>query len=138
MLMAQSLDGKIAKDSNHFPDWTGREDKKLFVRITKRAGVVIMGSKTFDTIGTPLPNRRNIVMTRNKSRKSHWENLVFTDKSPGEILGRLYRDGFNEVILAGGAIINGLLWKDRLIDEIIVSITPNRQTHRSRGLRRCR
>lgn len=124
LLMAITLDGKIGLDSDHFPDWTGKEDKKLFVEMTKKAGVFIMGSKTFDTIGKPLPERKNIVMTRNKNRTSEWENLVFTDESPREILAQLEKEGFSEVILAGGAMINTLFVRENLIHEIVLTICP--------------
>ena len=30
MLMAVTADGKIARNSSHFPDWTSKEDKKVF------------------------------------------------------------------------------------------------------------
>jgi len=43
----------------HIPD-----DLKRFKRITSGHSV-IMGRKTFESIGKPLPNRRNIVVTRN-------------------------------------------------------------------------
>ncbi|GBC61100.1 dihydrofolate reductase [Desulfonema ishimotonii] len=124
LLMATTLDGKIGKSPDHFPDWTGKADKKLFVEITKRAGVVIMGSKTFDTIGKPLPDRKNIILTRNKKRISEWENLVFTDESPGAVLEHLAAEGFSEVVLAGGAMVNSLFAEAGLIDEIIVTISP--------------
>lgn len=124
MLMALTLDGKIGKTPDHFPDWTGRDDKKLFVKLSKRAGAVIMGSKTYDTIGKPLPERKNIVLTRDKSRRSEWDNLVFTDRTPGEILDELTREGYEEAILAGGALVNSLFAYDGLIDEIIVTISP--------------
>ncbi|MBF0204054.1 MAG: dihydrofolate reductase, partial [Desulfamplus sp.] len=68
LVMAMTLDGKIARHSMEPVDWTGKADKKKFVEITKKAGAVIMGSTTFDTIGKRLPNRKNIVMTRNASR----------------------------------------------------------------------
>jgi dihydrofolate reductase len=124
LLMAQTLDGKIARHADHFPDWTGRADKQLFVRATRRAGVIIMGSKTFDTIGRPLPGRRNVVMTRDPKRVSQWENLVYTSLAPVEILRGLEQEGFEKVILAGGARINTLFAQAGLIDEIIVTITP--------------
>ena len=124
LLMAQTLDGKIAKHADHFPDWTGRADKRLFVRATRRAGAIIMGSKTYDTIGQPLPGRRNVVMTRDARRVSKWDNLVYTSLTPGEILKNLERDGYERVILAGGARINSLFAKAGLIDEILVTITP--------------
>jgi dihydrofolate reductase len=124
LLMALTLDGKIAKDPDHYPDWTGKEDKKLFAEISKKAGVVIMGSKTFDTFGKPLPKRKNVILTRNKNRKSQWENLVYTDKKPNEILKVLEADGYSNVVLAGGATINSLFATEKLIDEIIVTVSP--------------
>ncbi len=124
LLMAMTLDGKIAKNDRHFPDWTGSDDKKFFVQLTKKAGVVIMGSKTFDTIGVPLPERKNIVLTRNRSRQSGRGDLVFTDKPPATILGDLEKDGYSEAVLAGGSIVNSLFARANLIDEIIITIAP--------------
>jgi dihydrofolate reductase len=124
LLMALTLDGKIAKSPDHYPDWTGKEDKKLFAGISKKAGVVIMGSKTFDTFGSPLPNRKNVILTRNKNRISEWENLVYTDKRPAEILKDLEKEGFSKAVLAGGATINSLFAKEKLIDQIIVTVSP--------------
>lgn len=123
MVMAMTLDGKIARDDNHPADWTGKEDKRKFVEITKRAGVVIMGSKTFDTIGKALPGRKNIVMTRNRDRKSA-DNLIFTDQDPELILKGLAREGFREAALLGGAQINSLFARANLIDEICVTVIP--------------
>jgi dihydrofolate reductase len=122
--MALTLDGKIGRNPDHFPDWTGKEDKKFFAEISKKAGAIIMGSKTFDTFGSPLPDRDNIVLTRDKNRKSKWPNLVFTDKKPREILNDLKKTGFAKVILAGGALVNSLFAMENLIDEIIVTISP--------------
>ncbi len=124
VLMAMTLDGKIGRSPDHFPDWTGAADKKLFVEMSKRAGVVIMGSKTYDTIGRPLPERKNIVMTRDANRQSEWENLEFTQASPQDILTRLEAEGCVEVILAGGAMVNSLFAEAGLIDEIVVTISP--------------
>ena len=124
LVMAITLDGKIGKSPDHFPDWTGKEDKKFFAEITKKAGVVIMGSKTFDTIGYPLPSRKNIILTRDKRRTSQWENLVYTDKRPKELLEELESEGFAQVVLAGGSLINSLFAEENLIDEIFVTIAP--------------
>ena len=44
LLMALTVDGKIAKDSNHFPDWTGKADKKLFVAVSKKIMEVLLGT----------------------------------------------------------------------------------------------
>ncbi len=46
LLMAMTLDGKIARTHSELVDWTGKKDKQYFVTVTRDAGVVIMGSKT--------------------------------------------------------------------------------------------
>ncbi len=122
--MAATADGIIARNSSQIIDWTGREDKKYFIHITKQAGVMIMGSKTFDMIGKVLPERKNIVMTRDKTRKSHDKNLIFTDTPPGLILQDLHAQGFQSAVLIGGSIVNTLFLKENLIDEIHVTIVP--------------
>jgi dihydrofolate reductase len=48
---------------NRLP-WHLPEDLAHFKRLTS-GHPIIMGRKTFDSIGRPLPNRRNIVITRN-------------------------------------------------------------------------
>ena len=48
--------------------WHLPEDLAFFKRITS-GHPIIMGRKTFESIGRPLPNRRNIVITRNPGWK---------------------------------------------------------------------
>lgn len=124
LLMALTLDGKIGKTVDHFPDWTGSADKKLFAAMSRAAGVVIMGSRTFDTIGKPLPGRKNIVMTRNKERRSTWENLEFTNRSPEQLVRELERSGHQSAILAGGTMINTVFAEAGLVDELVVTVSP--------------
>jgi dihydrofolate reductase len=124
LLMALTADGKIGKNSAHFPDWSGKEDKKRFKQFTLKAGVVVMGSATYDTIGWPLPGRKNIVLTRRTDRCSNQENLVFTNQKPAEILEDLTAEGFKHVILIGGAQINYLFARKGLIDEMILTYCP--------------
>jgi dihydrofolate reductase len=124
LVMAITLDGKIGKSPDHFPDWTGKEDKRLFANLSRKAGVVIMGSRTFDTIGMPLAGRKNVIFTRDRHRKSEWENLIFTDQEPKSFLAGLEKEGYNEVILAGGAFLNSLFAEKGLIDELVVTICP--------------
>ena len=50
--------------------WKIPDDLKRFKKITE-GHPIIMGRKTFESIGRPLPNRRNIVVTRDKSYLRH-------------------------------------------------------------------
>lgn len=62
-IVATDLNGCIGKDGK-IP-WHIPTDLKRFKELTT-GGVVIMGRKTFDSLGSkPLPNRMNIVVTKN-------------------------------------------------------------------------
>lgn len=127
LLMAITLDGKIAQSSDHFPDWTGKADKKFFMQQTKAAGCLIMGSTTYDTIGRPLPGRKNMIMTRTPESRVHDHapsELEFTKATPAEIVEQLSSEGFEQAILGGGAQINTLWAEAHLIDEIWLTISP--------------
>lgn len=61
LIVARSEDNVIGYDNN-LP-WRIPEDLKHFKSITK-GHAIIMGRKTHDSIGRPLPKRRNIVVSR--------------------------------------------------------------------------
>jgi len=59
-VMAMNLDRTVGL-GNKIP-WYSKEDFKHFKDITT-GGVVIMGRKTFESIGKPLPNRTNVIIS---------------------------------------------------------------------------
>ncbi len=64
----------IGKDNSliwHFPD-----DLKHFKKLTS-GHHIIMGRKTFESVGRPLPNRTNIIITRQKDY--HAEGCLVAD-----------------------------------------------------------
>ena len=62
LIVAVDAAGGIGAD-NKMP-WHLPEDLAHFKRLTS-GHPIVMGRKTFDSIGRALPNRRNIVITRN-------------------------------------------------------------------------
>ncbi len=64
LIAAVARNGAIGKDNALL--WRLPEYLKFFKRTTLGCPV-IMGRKTWDSIGRPLPGRRNIVITRNTS-----------------------------------------------------------------------
>ncbi len=53
--------------NNKMP-WNIKEEMRHFISSTK-GHTVVMGRKTYESIGKPLPNRTNIVLTNNKDLK---------------------------------------------------------------------
>jgi len=123
LIAAITVDGFIGYSSDHLANWTSSEDKKVFVKITKEAGVIVLGSKTFQTIGRALPDRRNIVYTRNP-KSIAVEGVETTDESPKLLVKRLSMEGHNSVAICGGATIYSLFLSAGLVTDIYLTIEP--------------
>ena len=64
LIVARANGGVIGKDGE-LP-WNEPEDLAHFKRVTM-GHAILMGRKTFESIGRPLPGRRNIVLSRDPS-----------------------------------------------------------------------
>jgi dihydrofolate reductase len=99
---------------NNALPWRLPEDLAFFKRITS-GHTIIMGRKTFDSIGRPLPNRRNIVVTRNPvwshpgTQAATSIDQAIASASDGNVDG--------DVFIIGGAqiYIDAITRADRLI-----------------------
>ena len=91
--------------------WHIPEDFKKFKQLTS-GHIVIMGRKTFESIGKPLPNRINIIVTRNRS----WTPLGCTVCYSLEEAINLAKKKINEIFIIGGAEIykQGIQYADKL------------------------
>jgi dihydrofolate reductase len=123
LIAAITADGFIAKDSNQLADWTSRADKKFFVKKTKEAGVILMGRKTFETIGKALPGRRNIVYT-SKPEKFSFPETETTKEAPEDLIKRLALEGEKALAICGGASIYSLFLNEGLINKLYLTVEP--------------
>lgn len=123
LIAAISADGKIAErvDQNSM-DWTSKEDMKFFVEKTKEAGAVIMGRKTFETIGKPLKGRRTIVLSRSDFDAP--EGVEVMSDGAAQILVALEESGQESVVIAGGASVYTMFLKEGLVDELYLTVEP--------------
>lgn len=64
LIVAIAKNNAIGKNNQLL--WKLSDDLKLFKQLTT-GHTIIMGRKTFDSIKRPLPNRKNIVVSRNKN-----------------------------------------------------------------------
>lgn len=97
IVVAIAQNNAIGKDNKLL--WNLPRDLKHFKEITS-GHTVIMGRKTFDSMGKPLPNRRNIVITRQ-------EDLLIMDAEVTNTLEHALALCANEaeVFIIGGAQI---------------------------------
>jgi len=120
IIAAVTADGFIAKNDKHPAFWTSKEDKKRFVELTKRAGVVVMGSKTYATLPRPLSERLNIVYSRTKT----YPGAETMNAGPVEVLRELERRGFKEVAICGGSEIYTMFMKAKVVDTLYLTVEP--------------
>lgn len=120
IIAALSADGFIAKDNTEpSTKWTSKEDTAHFMERTKKTGVVIMGSKTFETFGAkPLSGRRNIIYSSDKK----YEGVETTKDRPEDLIKKLEKEGVGEVAICGGASIYTMFMEAGLVDKLILTI----------------
>jgi len=105
IIVATARNGVIGKN-NQLP-WHLPQDLKYF-RAKTTGKPVIMGRKTFESIGKPLPNRTNIVITRNTSWMSDQvlvaNNVIDAIDKAKKVLSQ-QDNNEREVMIIGGAEI---------------------------------
>lgn len=106
MIVAAAENGVVGRD-NDLP-WRLPEDLRHFKRMTL-GKPVIMGRKTFESIGRPLPERHNIVISRDPDYRAAGAVVVATLEAALDEAGSAARaTGAGEVMVIGGAHIYAL------------------------------
>ena len=90
---------RVIGDSNRIP-WHLPDDFKWFKRMTT-GQVVVMGRKTFESIGKPLPNRQTIVLTSSAEPITGAQVAASLD----EVAKLMPTTDPREVFICGGATV---------------------------------
>jgi dihydrofolate reductase len=98
LIAAIGKNNELGKDNNLI--WKLPADMQHFIKTTTLHAVV-MGRKTFESIGKPLPNRRNIVITRDVSYKKDGVEVVHSLSQALDLFGNINE----EIFVIGGAEI---------------------------------
>ncbi len=103
IIVAKAKNNIIGKDNKLI--WHLPEDLKRFKKLTT-GHTIIMGRKTFESLGKVLPNRKHIVFTQNPNFKIKDENVQVVH-SMLEI--QEYIENEEENFVIGGSMIYNLL-----------------------------
>lgn len=117
LIVAMGLNGEIGVDNKLL--WNIPEEMKHFVKCTTGKSVV-MGRKTFESIGKPLPNRTNYILT---SSRDPIEGCVVIN-SIDDILSIA-----GDVVVIGGSSVYHVAIESGIIDEMIISRIPHFYHH---------
>lgn len=110
--------------------WRLKSDMARFKALTI-GKPVIMGRKTFETLRRPLPNRTNIVITRDAAYRANGAIVTTSVAAAGAVaLGDALRRSVTEIAVIGGAEIYRQ-WLDRAdrLEITEVHARPEGDTH---------
>ncbi len=100
-LIVAMSENRVIGVNNHLP-WNIPEDLKRFKAITL-GHPIVMGRKTFESIGRPLPKRTNIVVTRDKSYRVEGGAAVHSFEEALDWARKA--EGAEEIFVIGGSEI---------------------------------
>lgn len=103
LILAASENNVIGHD-NKMP-WHLSDDLKRFKALTT-GHAVIMGRKTYESLGRPLPGRKNIIITRNPDYKVPGCDIVNSVDAAIKAAGE-----DNEVFIIGGGELYAQMWE---------------------------
>jgi len=116
IISAVAKNGVIGKNNGELP-WHISEEFKHF-KETTLGSPIIMGRKSFDSLGKPLPKRENIVISKNRALNYPFNDLkIFNnlDDAFNYCLNKKYEKVF---VIGGGQIYSQAI---NLVDEMIIS-----------------
>ena len=131
MVAVSSVNGKTTRgyDPNIY-SWTSKQDSKIFFSLIEKHNLIVMGGKTYEAARNIIilkKNKLRVVLTRNPEkykREVVRGQLEFSSESPKDLVGRLEKQGYTEMLLVGGSGIYTAFFKNNLVDELHLSIEP--------------
>lgn len=131
MMAVSSVNGKTTRDADpNIYKWTSDEDRRLFFSLIEVNNLIVMGSKTYEAARHVIKLKKDklrIVLTRNPKKyldKIVKGSLEFSSETPEALVERLEKKGYSKMLLVGGAEINTLFLKSKLVDELHLTIEP--------------
>ncbi len=127
IIVVLTADGFIAEETNDISTrWTSKEDIRFFVKRTKEAGAMVMGSTTFQTIGKPLPGRKIYIYTRHPQDFAGYDpaEIEAVSLDPAEMVKKAEADGYQELAICGGASIYTQFMNAGVVDTLYITYEP--------------
>ncbi len=117
IIAAVAKNGVIGRSNGEMP-WHSKQEFSHFKKTTF-GSPIIMGRKTFESLGSPLKDRLNIILTKDKELKNRFEDIIVFDKLT-EAYSFCENKNYEKIFLIGGGSLFPVFMKDA--DEMIISI----------------
>ncbi|MBP7768320.1 dihydrofolate reductase [Candidatus Woesebacteria bacterium] len=129
LLAAISADGYIDQGQHQASTaWTSPEDKKFFVTRTREAKILVMGRRTFETIGHGLPGRKIYVLSSSAKPEVYAhlndDSVEYTSDALETLIEKLRSEDVAEVAICGGASIYSQALEKKLVNTVYLTLEP--------------
>ena len=116
LIVAVSENGIIG--ANNSLVWHLKDDLKRFQSLTN-GRPIIMGRKTYESIGKPLPNRINIIVTSNEDYVAN-DCIICPSLSEAIDIAKGI-DSFNDTFIIGGSQIYKQALDQNIVDKVYLT-----------------
>ncbi len=117
LIAAIGNNNELGKDNDLI--WHLPADLKRFKKITS-GHTILMGRNTFESIGKPLPNRKSVIITRNKRYQKEDCEIVHSLEEAIELV-----KDCQDVFIIGGAQIYKEAIQKKLVDQLDITQVHN-------------
>ena len=135
LIHVSSVDGKLTKwKGRNIYEWSSPEDFLHFKKIMATHNLVVMGSGTFDDVKDnkkaglkPEKERLRIILTSKPKNYTKYivpGQMEFSDERPKQLIERLEKRGFKQMLLVSGGKVATSFFKEKLVDELLLTIEP--------------
>lgn len=123
-----ALDKNYLIGKNNQIPWNVPEDLNLFKEKTT-GNFIIMGRKTFESIGRPLPNRVNIIISNTMENDFDFQELTFEELLNKIVIFHSIEEGISfckkfskkDIFIIGGAKIYQEVISKNIFDKLCIS-----------------
>ncbi|MCU5745517.1 dihydrofolate reductase [Staphylococcus sp. SQ8-PEA] len=105
---------RVIGSNNQLP-WHLPNDLKHVKKLTTN-NTLVMGRKTYESIGKPLPNRRNVVLTRNKNFHPEGVEVIHSIDQIYDLSGQVF-------IFGGQTLFEEMIDK---VDEMYITVVDGK------------
>ncbi len=125
LIVATTLDGKIARSSDHqSTDWTSPEDTLFMRGLLKDADVIVVGRKTYE-LAKPLQKRNCIVFTGSvETTEQKTDKYLLFNPTSASLADVITKKGYKKIAILGGAQTYNYFLEQRLITDLYLTIEP--------------
>lgn len=125
LIVAITIDGKIAAHPDHMSDWTSKEDKEFLRSILSESEAIVIGNTTYKMYQPALSKRNCIVFSRAvPENNSENKNLTYFNPELQSIEKYIADQKYQSVAILGGTQIYSYFLENNLLTDLYITVEP--------------